>query len=343
MMDLYRMENFCTYTPDIEIEKRENKFGIVYLPTDEVLLPFEYENIIINGGKINNFFVVKNGKFGAIHFEGKRYSREDRHTERNDLPGYDEKPELVCDIPCEYDYFNYYGCGQSAFVNNHEEVYMYIGIKNVIIHFEEIRLDNRSNIWGRINDTLCLVSLGEIEYKEVFRGFRFFAMSFQEFADFDSKEKLVKIEDKYTLIKYKDSLTFPEKKLVFDDKVVNFEYYSKAFVMSCKRMDYSSKLMGIREANGTYITFPFAHTLHYVGRNRFIANCDDGKFGLCEIKYHGQLKTDFESENIYDWFPKFLLKGYDYITLLGRGYYEFIKDGAAILVYNANDGSIKNL
>lgn len=46
------------HTPDIEIEKRENKFGIIYLPTGEILLPFEYQNIMINSGTIHNFFVV---------------------------------------------------------------------------------------------------------------------------------------------------------------------------------------------------------------------------------------------------------------------------------------------
>lgn len=55
-MDLYRFGCGYSYTSDIEIEKRENKFGIIYLPTGEILLPFEYENIMINGDAINNFF-----------------------------------------------------------------------------------------------------------------------------------------------------------------------------------------------------------------------------------------------------------------------------------------------
>jgi len=42
---------------------------------------------MINGHAVNNFFVVKNGRFGAIHFEGSRNSEDDFCcTERSDLP-----------------------------------------------------------------------------------------------------------------------------------------------------------------------------------------------------------------------------------------------------------------
>ena len=62
---------------------------------------------MINGHAVNNFFVVKNGRFGAIHFEGSRNSEDDFCcTERSDLPIYDEIPKPVCDVPCEYDYFH---------------------------------------------------------------------------------------------------------------------------------------------------------------------------------------------------------------------------------------------
>ena len=86
-----------------------------------------------------------------------------------------------------------------------------------------------------------------------------------------------------------------------------------------------SKAAGYPRKNGTFITLPFAHTLEYVGGNRFIANCEDGKFGLCEVKYHGQVESDCGVENIYGWFPEFLLEGYDFVVCLGKGYYEFEK------------------
>lgn len=51
---------------------------------------------MINGHAVNNFFVVKNGRFGAIHFEGSRNSEDDFCcTERSDLPIYDEIPKPV--------------------------------------------------------------------------------------------------------------------------------------------------------------------------------------------------------------------------------------------------------
>lgn len=53
-----KLRGMRIHTPDIEIEKRENKFGIIYLPTGKILLPFEYQNIMINSGAIHNFFVV---------------------------------------------------------------------------------------------------------------------------------------------------------------------------------------------------------------------------------------------------------------------------------------------
>lgn len=177
----------------------------------------------------------------------------------------------------------------------------------------------------------------------MFNGFRFYTShNFAAYIDYDNNEKLVYIEGKLTLMKYNNSLSLPQKILRFDDKVINFEYYSKSFVLSSQRIDYTSELLGIREKNGAYITFPFAHTLEYVGRNRFIANCEDGKFGLCEIKYHGQVETDCGVENLYDWFPEFLLEGYDFIVFLGKGYYEFIKEGAAIVIYDSNNGVMKN-
>lgn len=343
IMDLYRFGYEDSYTPDIKIEKRENKFGIIYLPTGEILLPFEYENIMINSGAINNFFVVKNGLFGAIHFEGAKYSENDFCIKSSDLPIYAETPKLVCDIPCEYDYFHVFDYGESAFYNNRDNAYLHVGSKNTVMHFEEILIDDSIRLWGKKNNTLYLVSSGEIEYEEVFKGFRFYAShNYCAYIDYDNNEKLVYIEGKLTLMKYNNLLSLHPQKLYFDDKVINFEYYSKSFVMSSQRIDYTSKLLGIREENGTYITFPFAHTLIYVGGNRFIANCEDGKFGLCEIKYRGQVETDRGVENLYDWFPKFLLEGYDFMVFLGKGYYEFIKEGAAIVIYDSNNGVMKN-
>lgn len=58
-MDIYKFGNCYTYTPDIEIEKKNGKYGIIYLPTNEIILPFEYDNIMINGEYVNNFFCCK--------------------------------------------------------------------------------------------------------------------------------------------------------------------------------------------------------------------------------------------------------------------------------------------
>lgn len=94
---------------------------------------------MINGHAVNNFFVVKNGRFGAIHFEGSRNSEDDFCcTERSDLPIYDEIPKPVCDVPCEYDYFHSYTCGESVFFNQQENVYLHVDSKNTVIHFEEM-------------------------------------------------------------------------------------------------------------------------------------------------------------------------------------------------------------
>lgn len=343
-MDIYSFNGRCSYTPDIEIEKRENKFGIIYLPTGEILLPFEYENIMINGSAINNFFVVKNGLFGAIHFEGLRNAKYDFFKKRKDLPKYCEKPKLVCDVPCKYDYFRAFGSCESAFFNNQENVYLYTDNKNTVFHFEEIEIDNYHHAWGRKNNTLYLVSWGEIKYKEPFKDFRFYALNnYYAYVDFDKNEKLVNIEGKMTLLKYVGTLSLPLEQLCFDGEIIDFEYYSKTFTVSSQEITYNdTKLLGICEKNGKYITFPFAHTLEYVGKNRFIANCSNGKYGLCEIKYRGRVETDCGSENLYDLFPEFILKGYDSVVFIGKGYYEFSKEGEAIVIYNSNNGSMIN-
>lgn len=41
-MDLYRFGHGYSYTPDIEVKKKGDKFGIIYLPTDEILLHSVY-------------------------------------------------------------------------------------------------------------------------------------------------------------------------------------------------------------------------------------------------------------------------------------------------------------
>ena len=114
---------------------------------------------MINGHAVNNFFVVKNGRFGAIHFEGSRNSEDDFCcTERSDLPIYDEIPKPVCDVPCEYDYFHSYTCGESVFFNQQENVYLHVDSKNTVIHFEEMYIDEySSSFWGKKNNTLYLV------------------------------------------------------------------------------------------------------------------------------------------------------------------------------------------
>lgn len=204
MDNLYKFGSWYSYTPDIEVEKKGDKYGIVYLPTGETLLPFEYENILINDDAVNNFFVVRNGLFGAVHIEGVRDYKDDLFAERADLTPYNEKPTLCCDVPCEYDYFDMLFCGQSVFYNNRENVYLYTADKNTVIHFEKINISDYS-IWCRKNDTLFLVSLGEIEYSESFKGFRFYLSNQypREYHDYENDDRLVKADEKFRLKKHK--------------------------------------------------------------------------------------------------------------------------------------------
>lgn len=154
-----------------------------------------------------------------MHLEGNRQTNNkilayEMFAEREKLTAYVSKPVLICDLPCEYDYFTVLLCGESIFYNNKENVYLYVGNKNTIIHFEEL--------------------------------------------------------------------------------------------------------------------------------NRFIANCEDGKFSPIEIIYCGQVGNgDDGVENLYD-IPNYILYGYDYVNRIGDGYYEFIKEGQKVVIYHANDGSIKD-
>ena len=78
---------------------------------------------------------------------------------------------------------------------------------------------------GRKINTLYLVSLDEIQYKEVFKGFRFYALNnAYQYVDFESKEYLVNIEGKLTLMKYSNPLThyYGKKKLCFGNKGYRF-------------------------------------------------------------------------------------------------------------------------
>ena len=346
-MNLYNFGNWYSYTPDIEIEKKDNKYGIVYLPTGEALLPFEYENIMLNGDAINNFFVTKNGLQGAIHFEGVRNSKNDLFTESPTLPPYREKPILIYDLPCEYDYFNMIYCGQFVFYNNNENVYLHTDDKNTVIRFEEIHIDNYS-VWGKKNDTLYLVSLGEIAYEEPFKGFRFSSTGNLTIAyrDYESNDRLLVIDEKYTLVKYSDYLAqSPQKNFCFDGRIVEFGYYSEKFDLTSSKkpcLPFTTELYGIREKSGVNVTFPFAHTIQYVGKNRFIVNDIGGKFDLFEIECFGQVETDDGKENLYESSPKLLLGGYDYVYPLGNGCYEFGRENDRPVFYNANDGKIKN-
>ena len=138
------------------------------------------------------------------------------------------------------------------------------------------------------------------------------------------------------------------KILCFNGKKIEFEYYSQNYDLCFNgrplRINYNIKLLGIREKDGEHIriTLAFAHTLQYVGMNRFIADCENGKFGLFEIVYDGQVRNDDDCfENLYG-IPNYILYDYDYVNPLGDGYYEFVKDGENTVLYNANDGSIKD-
>lgn len=293
-----------------------------------------------------------------MHLEGNRQTNNkilayEMFAEREKLTAYVSKPVLICDLPCEYDYFTVLLCGESIFYNNKENVYLYVGNKNTIIHFEEVFVDNYS-VWGKKNNILYLVSVGEIQYSEPFTKFRFTAIqrgSFCSYVDYENYDKLMWIEriKKYKLIKQNQHLVNnPPKVLCFNDKKIEFEYYSEkcnlCFNGRSSRINYNIELLGIREREGEHIRImlAFAHTLQYVGLNRFIANCEDGKFSLIEIIYCGQVGNgDDGVENLYD-IPNYILYGYDYVNRIGDGYYEFIKEGQKVVIYNANDGSIKD-
>lgn len=348
-MDIYKFGNCYTYTPDVEIEKKNGKYGIIYLPTNEVILPFEYDNIMINDGYVNNFFIVKNGLFGAVHLEGVLHSEAEMFAERENLDVYDSKPIPVYDLPCEYDYFRVLIGGESIFYNSKENVYLYVSTKNTIIHFKEVFVDDYS-VWAKKNDTLYLVCSGEIQYSEPFIKFRFSSFQcghFYSYIDYENHDRLMQIDttQRYKLIKQASYLVHnPQTNLCFDGKDIEFEYYFRNYTLDLGGITHNVTLLGICEKGGEHIhiTLPFAHTLKYVGMNRFIANCIGGKFSLCEIKYHGQVETEYRFENLYDAVPQFILHGYDYVNCLGGGYYEFLKEGQNIILYNANNGSVKD-
>ncbi len=358
MSELYKFGDWHSYTPDIEIEKKDNKYGIIYLPTDETLLPFEYENILINGNAINNFFVVKNGLYGAVHLEGKRDRKNKLFTKKSDLMPYGEKPKLIYDVPCEYDYFVKKPGDNFIFYNSRENVYLNIAPRNTVIRFEETK-ENYASVWGRKDGILYLVQNGEIQYTEPFNGFRFrWTQDRYEFFDYEKKEGLMchVIKDKeefftkYILVKDEDYLSCGQTiplplNMNFDGKIIEFEYYSQKFntiSSSNSELAYETELFGICEKTGIRITYPFAHTLHYVGKNRFIANCESGKFGLCEIKYLGQSETEYGKENLYELFPEFLLDGYDYVNYSGGNIYEFRSDDRSHIRYNTQTGCIED-
>ena len=273
--------------------------------------------------------------------------KNDLFADRFYLPPYKEKPILIYDLPCEYDYFNMIYCGQFVFYNNNENVYLHTDDKNTVIRFEEIHIDDYS-VWGSKNNTLYLVSLGKIEYEEPFKGFRFSRTgnSIIAYRDYESNDRLLVIDEKYKLVKYLDYLVHsPQKNFCFDGRIVEFGYYSKIFdltssVKPC--LPFTTELYGIREKSGVNVTLPFAHTIQYVGKNRFIVNDIGGKFSLCEIECCGQVETDDGKENLYASWPKYLLEEYDYVYPIGKGCYEFIKENDRIVFYNANDGKIKN-
>ena len=341
-MDFYQFAGGYTYTPDVDIKGEDGKYGIVYLPDGEVLLPFEYDDIIINAHEVNHFVVVKNGLYGAVHLEGSRCNKNDLFTARSKLAIYDAKPELIFDLSCKYDHFKSYPWGDLLFYGSEETAYL-SSITNTVIHFEEVN-ENNYSIWGRRDNTLYLVSNGDVLYSEPFKGFRFRSMGDGSHIDYETFDRLVDIKEKYILMTKEDySDHKPHNKLSFNGKTVSFCYYSQPFALtSDSGLKYNINLLGIREKRGTNITLPFAHTLQYVGNNCFIASCENGKFGLFEIKYSDMPKIKCGSGNFCEFFSKFILDGYDFIAPLGKGYYMFIKEGSNVVLYNSNDGSIKD-
>lgn len=251
-MDIYKFGNCYTYTSDIEIERKNGKFGIIYLPTNDVILPFEYDNIMINDAYVNNFFVVKNGLFGAVHLEGSLHSESEMFAERENLAVYDSKPVLVCDLPCEYDYFNVLVGGESIFYNSKENVYLYVSKKNTVIHFDEVFVDDYS-VWGKKKDTLYLIGSGEPEYSEPFSNFRFRRFqggNFYSYIDYENYDRLMRIAgtQKYKLVKQASYLAHnPQTNLCFDEKQIEFEYYSRNYTLDLCGTTHNVELLGIRE------------------------------------------------------------------------------------------------
>lgn len=175
-----------------------------------------------------------------MHLEGTRQTNNemfdnDIFAERNKLAAYISKPVLVCDLPCEYDYFTVLLCGESIFYNNKENVYLYVSNKNTIIHFEEVFVDNYS-VWAKKNNTLYLVSIGEIQYSEPFTKFRFTAVqrgSFCSCIDYENYDKLIRIdnEENFKLIKQNQHLVNnPPKVLCFNDKKLNLNTILKSVI-----------------------------------------------------------------------------------------------------------------
>lgn len=197
-MNFYQFVGGCTYTPDVEIKECDGKHGIVYLPENAVLLPFEYDDIMINAHEVNHFVVVKNGLYGAVHLEGIRCNENDLFTARSMLEKYAVKPEVIYDLACEYNSFKSYPWGDLLFYGSDETAYL-SSVSNTVLHFEEVN-ENNYSIWGRKNNTLYLVLCGDVLYSEPFNGFRFRSIGGERHIDYGSLDRLVEVEGKYTLM-----------------------------------------------------------------------------------------------------------------------------------------------
>lgn len=351
-MNLYSLGKNRLYTKDITIKQLNGKYGIAYTPPCKNILPFEYgdmltafefDNILVNSWATNNFFVIKNGLYGAVHFDGNGYKEDCT---------FNEKPKLIYDLPCQYDYFESRLGGDFIFYNTDESAYLYTADsesgtpdKNTVIHFDEVDGDITSlSVWGRKDNNLYLVKYGKILYSEPFNGFRFHENRFGYYRS-DNSEILVPENQKYILTKESVHILHDsQSSLCFNGEFVSFEYYSQDFHLCSDRVPkikFKVELLGICEKNGAcIIATPFAHTLQYIGKNRFIASCENGKFGLCEIVCNGKVETESGRERLYALYPEFIIESiYNYVIPIGSDYYKFI-GGKNDVLYNHRDGRI---
>lgn len=341
-MNLYNIGKVFSYSPDLCVGTIEGKYGIRYLSDKgDIMLPYEYDNIIIGGWEVNTFIIVKKGKYGIIHFEGERDLSGDIAAPHNQLSLYDKKPKIVFDLPCVYDYFESVLCGTMLFFNESETA-VYIPDSHEIHHCQEAFADS-CNIWLQKDNMLYMLDIcGDILYSEPFSGFRFSIKEkngIKYYSDPDKLERLIFDGNKYVLAKAHSSI---DNVLHFSHEDISFSYYTRDAKSEmpdlCKSLNCT--LIGIRDSRNINITLPFAFSLKYIGNNKFIVNLC-GEFGVYSVACEGQTGNDAvqeEKENIYSGTFSVEPK-YDFSAEIGEGYYSFSRDSECIL-YNPYEDKI---